>query len=67
MDGEGFAKVSRWCHERIFLSRKFNVTQLLYYGCHHTWRMSEIQDCNVTFCESFAKLRVNFAKVGVGT
>ena len=56
MDREGFAKVSRWCCESIFFSRKFNVTQLLYYGCHHTWRMSEIQDCNVTFCESFAKV-----------
>ena len=39
-----------------FFSRKFNVTQLIYYGCHHTLRMSEIQDCNVTFCESFAKV-----------
>ena len=56
MDREGFAKVSRWCRESNFFSRKFNVTQLLYYGCHHTWRMSEIQDCNVTFCESFAKV-----------
>ena len=42
--------------KEIFFSRKFNVTQLLYYGCHHTWRMPEIQDCNVTFCESFAKV-----------
>ena len=42
--------------ESIFFSRKFNVTQLLYYGCHHRWRMPEIQDCNVTFCESFAKV-----------
>ena len=50
----GFAKVSRWC--RFFFSRKFNVTQLLYYGCHHTWRMPQIQDCNVTFCEIFAKV-----------
>ena len=56
MDREGFAKVSRWCRERICFSRKFDVTQLLYYGCHHTWRMSEIQDCKVTFCESFAKV-----------
>ena len=56
MDREGFAKVSRWCRERIFFSRKFNVTQLLYYGCHHTWRMPEIQDGNLTFCESFAKV-----------
>ena len=38
MDREGFAKVSRWCLE-IFFSRKFNITQLLYYGCHHMWRM----------------------------
>ena len=56
MAREGFAKVSRWCRERIFFSRKFNVTQLLYYGCHHTWRMPQIQDCNVTFCENFAKV-----------
>ena len=56
MAREGFAKVSRWCRERNFFSRKFNVTQLLYYGCHHTWRMPQIQDCNVTFCESFAKV-----------
>ena len=56
MDREGFAKVSRWCRESIFSSRKLNVTQLLYYGCHQKWRMSEIQDCNVTFCESFAKV-----------
>ena len=56
MDREGFAKVSGWCRESIFFSRKFNVTQLLHYGCHHPWRMSEIQDCNVTFCESFAKV-----------
>ena len=56
MDREGFAKVSRWCRESIFFSRKFIVTQLLYYGCHHTWRMPEIQDCNVTLCESFAKV-----------
>ena len=41
---------------KYFCSRKFNVTQLLYYGCHHTWPMPEIQDCNVTFCESFAKV-----------
>ena len=41
---------------KYFFSRKLNVTQLLYYGCHHTWRMSEIQDCNVFFCESFAKV-----------
>ena len=41
---------------KIFFSPKFNVTQLLYYGLHHTWRMPEIQDCNVTFCESFAKV-----------
>ena len=39
-----------------FFSRKFNVTQLLYCGCHHTWRMPQIQDCNVTCCESFAKV-----------
>ena len=57
MDREGFAKVSRWCRENVFFfSRKFNAIQLLYYGCHHTWRMPEIQDCNVTFCESFAKV-----------
>ena len=56
MAREGFAKVSQWCRERIFFSRKFNVTQLLYYGCHHTWRMQQIQDCNVIFCESFAKV-----------
>ena len=56
MDREGFAKVSRWCRESNVFSRKFNVTQLLYYGCHHKWRMSEIQDCIVTFCESFAKV-----------
>ena len=55
MDREGFAKISRWCRESIF-SRKVNVTQLLYHGCHHTWRMPEIHDCNVTFCESFAKV-----------
>ena len=42
--------------KEIFFSRKFNVTQLLYYGCHHTWRMPEIQDCNGAFCESFAKV-----------
>ena len=56
MDREGFAKVSRLCRERFLFSRKFNVTQLLDYGCHHTWRMPEIQDCNVTFWESFAKV-----------
>ena len=56
MAREGFAKVSRWCRERNFFSRKFNVTQLLYYGCHHSWRMPQIQDCNVTLCESFAKV-----------
>ena len=56
MDREGFARVSRWCRESLFFSRKFNVTQLIYYGYHDTWRMSEIQDCNVTFCESFAKV-----------
>ena len=56
MDREGFAKFSRWCRERIFFSRKFNVTQLLNYGCHQTWRIPEIQDCNVTFCKSFAKV-----------
>ena len=55
MDREGFAKVSRWCRESNCFSRKFNITQLLYYGCHHTWRMLEIQECNVTFCDSFAK------------
>ena len=42
--------------KEIFLSRKFNVTQLLYYGCHHMWRMPQIHDCNVTFGESFAKV-----------
>ena len=41
---------------KYFFSRKFNVNQLPYYGCHHTWRMPEIQDCNVTFCESVAKV-----------
>ena len=56
MDREGLVKVSRWCRESICFSRKFSVTQLLYYGCHHTWRMPEIQDCNVTFCESFARV-----------
>ena len=56
MDREGFAKVSRWCRESNFLSRKFTVAQLLYYGCHHTWRVPEIQGCNVTFCESFANV-----------
>ena len=56
MDREGLAKVSRWCLESIFFSQKFNATQLLYYCCHHTWRMPEIQDCSVTFCESFAKV-----------
>ena len=40
----------------ICFSRKFHVTQPLYYGCHHTWRMPEIQHCNVIFCESFAKV-----------
>ena len=41
---------------KYFFLRMFNVTQLLYHGCHHTWWMPEIQDCNVTFCESFAKV-----------
>ena len=50
------ATVPRTFRDRIFTSRKFSVTQLLYYGCHHTWRMPEIQDCNVTFCESFARV-----------
>ena len=42
--------------EYCFFSRKFKVAQLLCYGCHHTWRMLEIQDCHVTCCESFAKV-----------
>ena len=42
--------------KEFLFSRKFNVTQLLYYGCHHTWRMPEIQDCNITFCQSFEKV-----------
>ena len=50
---ESFAMVRR---KEILFLRKFNVTQLLYYGCHHTWRMPQIQDCNATFCESFAKV-----------
>ena len=50
---ESFAMVPR---KESFFARKFNVTRLLYYGCNHTRRMSEIQDCNVTFCESFAKV-----------
>ena len=57
MDREGLAKVSRWCRESEMFSReRFNGTQLPYFGCHHTWPMPEIQDCNVTFCESFAKV-----------
>ena len=56
MDREGFARFRDGAAKGIFFLRKFNVTQLLYYGCHHTWRMPEIQDCNVTFCESFAKV-----------
>ena len=42
--------------KELFFLRKFSVTPLLYYGCHHTWRMPQIQDCKVTFCESFAKV-----------
>ena len=58
MDRAGFAKVSRWCREsNCFFSRKFNVNPAsVYYGCHLAWWMPELQDCNVTFCESFAKV-----------
>ena len=64
MDREGFAKVSRWCRESMFFLRKFTVTQLLYYGFHHTWRMPEIQDCSVTLCESFAKVPRELRETG---
>ena len=56
---EGFAKVSQWYRKNRFSRQRFGVTQLPRYGCHHhTWPMPdlEIQDCNITFCESFAKV-----------
>ena len=40
--------------KEIFFSRNFDVTQLLWLPSYVA--MSEIQDCNVTFCESFVKV-----------
>ena len=44
--------------QKYFFSRKFNVTQLnsILRLPSYVWRMPEIQDCNVTVCESFAKV-----------
>ena len=66
MDREGFAKVPRWYRE----SKLFFLTKVLAYPSYHTMAgiirpMPEIQDCNLSCCECFAKVPNELREVRV--